>query len=147
MECLFCNFINSKRTKHIIFSTSEDSNYPIITLFENNDAYAFLSIPDNEGESHLLIIPKEHYEYIEEIPKEKLLSIMSEVSSVTGILRKKYGGCKIILNDGESADQHIPHVHFHLVPKKENKESVWSNLSVEEFKKISGELRELFHQA
>ena len=57
-DCIFCEIAN-----HLL------SSY---TVYEDSEAIAFLDIdPINEG--HILVIPKEHYLDIDEIPKELLI--------------------------------------------------------------------------
>jgi diadenosine tetraphosphate (Ap4A) HIT family hydrolase len=137
-KCIFCQFINKKEINH-----KEKTNYPLIPIYQGKEIFSFLSIPDQNKETHLLIIPKEHYEFIEEVPKKILSELITKTSKWTGILRKKYGGCHILLNNGFSAEQYIKHVHFHLIPKNKDKSIPWKNLSEKKFIKISNELKNI----
>ena len=115
--------------------------YPLISIFETDKIYSFLNPPDNHGETHLLIIPKKHYEFLEQIPRELLNELILNVTIIVGAIRKKHGACHILLNNGKGANQYIPHVHFHIIPKDKNKNIIWKNLSLKQFKEISNELR------
>ena len=137
MECLFCEFISKKRKFH---ESSLKGKYPLIPVYENKSVFAFLSHPDNNHETHLLIIPKNHYKFIEDIPKKELCELISIAAKISRIIRKKYSGCKIIQNNGVDAGQYEDHVHFHLVPMKKNK-VVWLNLSIAKFKSLSGTIK------
>jgi histidine triad (HIT) family protein len=145
MECIFCEFINGRET-HVEYSefTKGKQPYPIIPIFENNTVFSFLSAPDNKGETHLLVIPKEHEEFIENLNKKHTNEIFLIVAKMAGIIRENYGDCSISLNNGRNADQYIKHIHFHIIPKTSEKKVLWDNPSIEEFKKISNDLRQLF---
>ncbi len=145
MACLFCDFINGKKF-HTLDSEFVKGQplYPLIPVFENKDVFSFLSIPDNRGETHLLVIPKKHHEFVEDLSEKSLEKIFPIVVKMTGVMRKKYGDCHILLNNGKNADQYIKHVHFHITPKTTEKSPLWHNLSHEEFEKISTELIDIF---
>jgi diadenosine tetraphosphate (Ap4A) HIT family hydrolase len=145
MKCLFCEFIKGKKThtKDNEFVKNKPL-YKLISVFENKDVFSFLSIPDNMGETHLLVIPREHYEFIEDIPEESLKEIFHIVTKMTGILRKNYGDCHILINNGKNAEQYIKHVHFHIIPKTHKKQPKWHNLSHKKFQEISEDLTKLF---
>ena len=147
MGCLFCDFINGKKN-HTLDSKfiKEKPPYPLISIFENEYIFSFLSIPDNTGESHVLVIPKEHSEFIENLSERFLEKIFPLVVKMAGIIRKKYGDCHILLNNGKNADQYIKHVHFHIIPKNSKKKIIWHDLSSNQFEKLSKELIPLFKQ-
>jgi len=139
MKCIFCDFISGKSKNH-----QWKKQYPLIPILETKKIYSFLSVPDNNKETHLLIIPKKHYEFLDQIPKELLNELMLKITHATKILKKKYGACHVLLNNGEGADQYIPHVHFHIIPKDKNKKIIWKNLNPKEFKEVSIELKKEF---
>jgi len=118
----------------------------LITIFEDENLFCFLGNPIYNKDSDLLIIPKKHYEFIEELPKRLLLKINKKVVSIAGILRKKYSAVKILLNNGKNADQYIPHVHYHLIPKDKSRKNPWNNLSIKRFKQIFNELKKELNQ-
>lgn len=137
--CLFCDFITGKINNHL-------NGFPFLKILETSKILVFLGIPENCAESKksdILIIPKQHFEFIEDMPKEILSDLINEVSNMAEILREKYGSCKIFLNNGSSAGQYIPHVHFHLAPINDKKEHVFQKLNLEEFKAISFQIKEL----
>ena len=142
MECVFCDFIFGKKNNHINFADPlKKYNYPLDILYENKKIFCFLSVPDYLGYSDILVISKQHAEFIEELSEEILTEIIAFSAKLCKILRKKYGGCKILNNNGEPGDQYVKHVHFHLIPKNEKKDNPWKNLTGEEFIKLSEELK------
>ena len=89
-------------------------------VYEDEETLAFLDInPVNKG--HVLVIPKDHYENIFDIPKEKLAKVMEVVQKVA-IALKKMGadGVNIVSNNGKAADQHVFHLHVHVIPRYYN---------------------------
>lgn len=143
MNCIFCDFINGRKA-HSMDNDFIKQRYPLIPVFENKSVFSFLSIPDNNKETHLLIIPKKHHEFIEELSEKELKKIFPIVAKMTGIIREKYGDCCILLNNGKNANQYIKHVHFHIIPKTQNKTALWHNLTIKNFKQLSKELTDLF---
>lgn len=140
MACIFCGFIEEKIKEHL-------SGYTFLKVYENKKIFVFLGSPEKEvgsADNDLLIIPKKHYEFIEEVPADILCELNRACAFSAGFLRKKYGGAKILLNNGASADQYIKHTHFHIIPKKKGGESVWVNLTIEEFREISNWLEKEF---
>lgn len=139
MACLFCEFASGKRKFH-----EWKKKYPLMPIFEDNDVYSFLSVPDNNKETHLLIIPKKHYEFFEEIPENELKTLILKVQFAVKKIRKEYDSCHLLLNNGKNAEQYAPHIHFHIIPKNKEKQIPWINLTPEKFKKISKNLKESF---
>jgi histidine triad (HIT) family protein len=111
MGCIFCQLVNGEKKNHA-------NGYPFEILRETKDTIAFLSIvlPMTE-DGHILIIPKDHYANVEDIPKIVLNQLIGQVSVLTKILRTKHGGCNVLLNDGVVAGQTVFHSHFHILPR------------------------------
>jgi len=81
---------------------------------------AFLDIrPLNEG--HTLVIPKEHYETIFEIPQELIAYLHGIVKRVAIAVKEvtKADGISIIQQNGKAANQDIFHLHVHVIPRYE----------------------------
>ena len=73
MDCIFCEFVSGKRKIH-------RSGYPFITINETQNTISFMAIdiPATE-DGHLLVIPKIHFTYIEDLPN----SILHETNTQT----------------------------------------------------------------
>ena len=140
MNCIFCDFIKGKRKNHSI-------GYPFEMINETQNTICFMAkdIPETEN-GHLLVIPKKHFTYLEDLQKHILHELIEHVSLVTGVLRKTHQGCNILLNDGKSAGQHILHVHFHIIPRDKGdniKIDVWKRkkLTKSEFIKLNKKIK------
>jgi len=107
MDCIFCKIINGE--------------IPADKVFENNNVVAFLDIrPISPG--HTLIIPKKHVESLFEVDEETLKEIMLAAQKVAkgivGVLGLQ--GFNFTQNHGAVAGQIVPHLHWHIIPRKEN---------------------------
>jgi len=90
-------------------------------IFENENVYAFLDInPVNKY--HALVIPKNHYKNIYEIPQKDYLSVMKSVKEITERYKKELNidNVQIISNSGIEAQQDVFHFHVHIVPRESN---------------------------
>jgi histidine triad (HIT) family protein len=105
--CIFCQIIKNEIPSH--------------KIMESDLCLSFLDIaPVNPG--HLLVIPKDHYINMEEIPENVLFDLIIMVKRAGALLKEKLGvaGYNIIENNDPVAGQEIPHVHFHVIPRKED---------------------------
>ena len=90
-------------------------------LFESDKTLAFLDImPLSRG--HSLVIPKHHGAKLTDIPDDQL----AEILQVTKAIAKASGAenYNILQNNGRLAHQEVDHVHFHMIPKPNEKEGL-----------------------
>jgi len=90
------------------------------TIIENEHAWAFpTNIPIVPG--HILISPKRCIATINELNPSEWLAIFELFNKLKIALVKVFGaeGFNYALNEGKLAGQSVPHVHFHLLPRKE----------------------------
>ncbi len=107
MDCLFCKIISGE--------------IPSYKIYEDDIAYAFLDIyPTSEG--HTIVLPKKHFRRFTEMSEEDVSSLFVSVSRVARAVEKalEVPGSNIGLNNGEVAGQSVPHVHVHIIPRREN---------------------------
>jgi histidine triad (HIT) family protein len=93
---------------------------PASYVYEDENVLAFLDIrPLNEG--HTLVIPKEHYVTIFEVPEELVAHLHRIVKRVALAVREstKADGISIIQQNGKAAGQEIFHMHVHVIPRYE----------------------------
>lgn len=102
-----------------IFARIVAGEIPCQRVFENEHVLAFLDIhPLAEG--HTLILPKQPVARLADLPLEaaaelgrQLVVIARKVVTATGA-----DGFNLLLNDGQVAGQEVPHVHFHIIPRR-----------------------------
>ena len=93
---------------------------PASCVYEDENVMAFLDIrPLNIG--HTLVIPKDHYVDIFDIPEEHLSQVHKVAKQVSFAIKKATSadGISIIQQNGKAAGQDIFHLHVHVVPRFE----------------------------
>ena len=101
-ECIFCDIVNKKNSSYMIY--------------ENELIAAILDIdPINEG--HILLITKNHYLDLDEIPENEVTEIFQCAKKIVKALKKVYqlNGYSIMQNGGHFND--IGHFHLHIFPR------------------------------
>ena len=91
---------------------------PSYKVYEDQYTLAFLDIaPVADG--HVLLIPKKHTKYIEELPAEDAEHLMKTLIKLVPPIQRAMGATdsNIGLNNGPNAGQIIPHVHIHIIPR------------------------------
>lgn len=71
-------------------------------------------------EGHALIIPKTHEQYVENLDDDTANHLLQLAQRL--IRAQKAAGIKadannLLINNGKAANQHIPHVHLHVIPR------------------------------
>jgi len=105
-SCIFCKIVAGEVPSH--------------KVYEDGETLAFLDIrPVNPG--HTLVIPKAHYKNMEDVPEAALTAVMATVKKVGALLKAKLGvlGYNIGENNDPIAGQLVPHLHFHVMPRRE----------------------------
>ncbi|MCR4807220.1 MAG: HIT family protein [Lachnospiraceae bacterium] len=103
-DCIFCKLANG------IFDTNK--------IYEDEDFTVILDAgPATRG--HALILPKEHYDNIYQLPDDtagKAFKLAKKLAGhMTDVL--KCDGFNIVQNNGEAAGQTVFHFHMHLIPR------------------------------
>ena len=125
--CIFCKIANGE--------------IPSNTIYEDND---FRVILDNgpATKGHALVLPKEHYADLFEIPEEKAAGAVKVAKKVAGLMKEKLAcdGLNLVQNNGSVAGQTVMHFHLHVIPRYENdgQKILWNptSPSAEELVKI-----------
>ncbi|KAF9116334.1 Adenosine 5'-monophosphoramidase [Mortierella sp. AM989] len=114
--CIFCRIVKRE--------------IPSKILFETEHSLAFLDVgPLSEG--HTLVIPKNHAQFMHELPDAELADLLPTAKKVAQAI-----GCKnynVLQNNGRLAHQAVDHVHFHVIPKPNDNEGLvmqWNPIDV-----------------
>ena len=101
-DCLFCKIVKKEIPSEIVY--------------ENDKLIAFRDI-NSQAPTHILIIPKEHFASLKEIPEEKKGILAELLLAARQIAEEKElsRGYRIVLNTGEESGQAVFHIHFHLL--------------------------------
>lgn len=103
-NCIFCKIANGE--------------IPSKTIYEDEKFRAILDLaPATKG--HTLILPKEHYKDLFELPENTASGAIVLAKKLAGQMKDKLGcdGFNIMQNNGEVAGQTVFHFHMHLIPR------------------------------
>ena len=117
MTCIFCDILSGKRDGYIVY--------------EDNNHIAFLDkYPIDDG--HTLVIPKKHFERITDMDSNDVGEIFSIVPKIAKAVLSGAGADAFSLaqNNGKAAKQIIPHVHIHIIPRYNNKGTLWTKRQI-----------------
>jgi len=106
-DCIFCKIANGE--------------IPSRTIYEDERFRVILDLgPATKG--HALILPKEHFSDIYEIPDDWAADAMLLAKKMAGIMQKNLhaDGFNIVQNNGTVAGQTVFHFHMHLIPRYRN---------------------------
>lgn len=106
-NCIFCKIANGE--------------IPSRTIYEDEKFRVILDLgPATRG--HALILPKDHYANLFEMPEELAADAMKLAKKVAA--RQKTilhaDGLNLVQNNGTAAGQTVEHFHIHLIPRYEN---------------------------
>ena len=105
-QCIFCQMIIGKvQAKKV---------------YEDSLTFALLDInPANPG--HILLLPKEHYAIMPQIPEEELGNIFIVAKELSHVLLRALGieGTNILIANGVAAGQRAQHFMIHIIPRME----------------------------
>jgi histidine triad (HIT) family protein len=108
-----------------VFTKIIAGQIPSFKVYEDERVFAFLDInPLSRG--HTLVVPKEPAETLDLLSDESsaaigraLPRICRAIQVATGI--KEYN---VLQNNGRGAHQAVPHVHFHVIPKPNDRQGL-----------------------
>jgi histidine triad (HIT) family protein len=103
--------------KNCIFCKIVSGEIPAQSIYEDEHTIAFRDI-NPQAPHHILVIPREHYAHIHEIPVhnagifQQLLAAVSSVVTREGLTRDGY---RLVINSGANSGQEVPHIHVHIL--------------------------------
>ena len=109
------------KNDNCIFCKIASGEIPSVTLHEDEDFRVILDVgPASKG--HALILPKDHYANIYELPEEMTAKAYVLAKKIAARLTDALNcdGINILQNNGEPAGQTVFHFHIHLIPRYQN---------------------------
>lgn len=103
-QCIFCKLANG--------------DIPTNTIYEDADFRIILDAsPATRG--HALILPKEHYANLFELPEELAGKAIILAKKMAAVMKERFDcdGVNIVQNNGEAAGQTVFHFHMHIIPR------------------------------
>jgi len=106
-NCIFCKIVAGEIPSRALY---EDERFRVILDLG----------PATRG--HALILVKEHYANLFELPDEIAGEAMKLAKKMATIMTEKLGcqGFNLVQNNGETAGQTVSHFHVHLIPRYED---------------------------
>lgn len=106
-DCIFCKIIKGEIPSH--------------KIYEDDMTYAFLDIA-RDSYGHTLVIPKKHCANVLDCANKYLEAVSKTVKKIAVHYTQDCGfdGVNILNASGESAQQTVFHLHFHIVPRKKD---------------------------
>lgn len=106
------------RDENCIFCKIANGEIPSRTIYEDEQFRVFLDLsPAAKG--HALIVPKEHYANLYELPEDLAADAMRLAKKEMALMTQKLScdGFQLVQNNGETAGQTVFHFHLHLIPR------------------------------
>lgn len=133
-QCIFCKIVSGELSSYTVY---RDKNY-----------IAFLdAFPYAPG--HTLVCPTKHGETVWDMDEEEiggLFMIASKVSKAV-VEATSADGFRFVQNNGEAANQVVPHVHIHTIPVRFEDKGRWMDrkrLTQEQMESIAEKIRKKF---
>ncbi|MDG9922715.1 MULTISPECIES: HIT family protein [unclassified Pseudomonas] len=106
MSCVFCAIADGQLPAHIIH---QDEHFLVLLdIFPLRPA-------------HVLIVAKGHAPFLSDLPvqpRDALLALADRLAKALYRSEPDVLGINLLLNDGPVANQHVPHLHLHLIPRR-----------------------------
>lgn len=106
-SCIFCEIVVGERAAKIIY----EDKYTLAFLAKSNDVFG-----------HTLVIPKEHALDIFDCSQFLLEQTIKTCQHVSNYYVEKCGfsGINLLNANGIDAEQSVPHLHFHIIPRRDS---------------------------
>ena len=117
MACIFCDIIQGKKQGHFIY--------------EDDTHVAFLDkYPIDHG--HSLVLPREHFEKITDMTADKVGDLFSKVPKIAKAIIQTINADAFSMaqNNGRAAKQIVLHVHVHIIPRFNDKGTIWTKREI-----------------
>jgi len=103
-----------------IFAKIADGELPAEIIYQDDAYVAFLdALPIEAG--HTIVTPKRPAASLEDLSREEIGGLLVTAQKIGAAMMRGLGvkGYSIFLDNKDAANQHIPQVHFHVVPRAE----------------------------
>jgi histidine triad (HIT) family protein len=102
-----------------VFARILRNELPSERVYEDAQTVAFMDLmPQSEG--HVLVISREPAETIFELSPEAAAACIRTTQRVAAAVKRAFEvpGIMIVQVNGSAAGQTVPHVHFHIIPRR-----------------------------
>lgn len=101
--CLFCGIVSSKTEAVVVYEDDE-----VLALLDHRPLFP----------GHTLLIPRQHYETLTDLPETEVGSFFKQVQLLSRAVKLalEAEGTFVAMNNRVS--QSVPHLHVHIVPRR-----------------------------
>ncbi|ERI51184.1 HIT family hydrolase [Pseudomonas sp. EGD-AK9] len=106
MDCVFCAIAAGRLPAH--------------QLYRDEDFIVLLDIFPMRP-AHVLIVSRAHAPFLEDLPaavRDRLLALADKMAAALRTAGYGREGINLLINDGPDSNQHVPHLHLHLIPRR-----------------------------
>ena len=123
-DCIFCKIVAQE--------------IPSVRVYEDANTLAFMDI-NPVASGHTLVIPKQHWPNLFEMPDAQLGEVLSTARKVAAGVQKALNpdGVSLVQANGKGAAQSVLHFHIHIIPR-----TLGDNLKIN-WKLIPGDMDEI----
>lgn len=106
MDCIFCRIVRGEA--------------PSLAVYEDEHAMVFMDIA-GDVDGHMVAIPKKHVRNLLDCDGDTLEHLSHAVKAVADhcVNVCGYDGVNLLHASGEAAGQSVPHLHVHIIPRRE----------------------------
>lgn len=101
-QCSFCATQRGDKAARIVYR--DDT---VFTMLDHRPLFP----------GHVLVIPTEHVETLNELPRNQLLPLFGAVQAATRALESSLGAQGSFVAINNRISQSVPHLHVHVVPR------------------------------
>jgi len=105
-NCIFCDILVGSAPASVVYE--DDLAIVVLDLF-----------PVSDG--HALVIARQHVARVNELSPgvaAHMMALAGRVMTAQGHLDPSIEAHNLLINDGKVANQHVPHVHLHVIPRR-----------------------------
>jgi histidine triad (HIT) family protein len=125
--------------QYCVFCSIIEGHLPIAEVYQDDNFLVLMDkYPINVG--HTLVIPKRHYDNLLLMPPAEVGRLYSLVTVISEsvVASVNADGFNVGQNNGIAANQIVPHVHVHIIPrfKPDSPDGKWPNRRVASFEEL-----------
>jgi histidine triad (HIT) family protein len=125
--------------RHCVFCSIIEGHLPIAEVYQDDNFLVLMDkYPINIG--HTLVIPKMHYDNLLLMPPAEVGRLYSLVTMISEpiVASVNADGFNVGQNNGIAANQIVPHVHVHIIPrfKPDSPDGKWPKRRVASYEEL-----------
>ena len=102
-DCPFCEIAEGTRPAHVVLDDG-----PVLAFLDARPVFP----------GHTLVVPREHYETLLDLPRELLEPLFGASRSVAGAMEDALGADGSFVAVNNRISQSVAHLHVHVVPRR-----------------------------